>query len=401
MSAVYRTVVRAWRHQVRRSPHRTALVAGREWLSFAEVDGRAERLARWLVDEGAGPELVVANRLPYSVEAVIAQLAVLKAGAVHVAVPPTEPAERASAILRDADPVIILDVTSVPKVDSSPTVLPQPEDAIYLTYPVRRDDTLRGVVVEHRNLANLLEEHYRSLFRWAVAACGMGPLRVAHSGTWSTDSSWELLLWMVAGHEAHLIPEDVRAGPSWLAAFIAEAGLDVLAVPGAMAEPLAATGILRTSCAPGLLLIDGDAIGQPLWNQLRAAPATTAVNLYGPSECTVFCARAVIDRHATPVIGTPVANAKATVIDASGEAVPDGDSGELVISGAAVARGYHDPADPRMSRFTVPDAVCPNRRYRTGDAVRRLPDGELEFLGRRDGRDPDRRLSAGLSAPQS
>ncbi|MFE3779783.1 non-ribosomal peptide synthetase [Amycolatopsis sp. NPDC059090] len=380
------SIMERWQIQVREQPSAPALHWDREVRTFGELGATVDAFAGWLRQRGVRNGDVVANLLPRSSAAIIVQLGALRAGAVHLAVDPRAPLERRNSILADARPAVLVDAAEWDRV---PAVWPRdfiaPElrgrDPAYLVYTSGSSGMPKGVVVEHGSLANLLAEHERSLFPLARRSTGR-PARVSHGIALSFDAAWDPLLWLVAGHEVFLQDDEVRADAALLVQAIAAERLDVVEVTPGLAEQLVHKGLLTAPYAPALLMTGGEAVAQGLWSELAAAPATVAVNLYGPSECTVFTTWARMDRSDTPMIGRPITGTASTVVDAAGREVPDGTAGELVVHGASVARGYHERPETTAVRFGLDESAA--RTYRTGDIVRRAADGALEFLGRAD-----------------
>lgn len=388
--------------QVDRLPDEVAVTYGPESVTFLELNAAVNRLARRLVGCGAGPERVVACVLQRSMASVQALLAVLKSGAVHLSIDPRDPAERIALMLEDANPITVLtDAQSNSCLPPSVNriVMDEPatghdgenltdeerggpihaDHAAYIVYTSGSAGVPKGVVVEHHSLANLFTEHERSLFPHAVHAAGSSRLKVLHAFAFSFDASWNPLMWMLAGHELVLADENTRRDPRALLGLVAKHDVQVLeAVPSIM-QPMVVAGLLEAVHPPVMVLLGGEAVGQGLWDRLRDASSTIAVNLYGPSECTVFATSARIADHRKPVIGTPITGTSMAVADPQGHPVRDGEAGELLISGACVARGYVNEPELTTERF-----VGDPRVYRSGDRVRMLADGNLEFLGRID-----------------
>ncbi|MER6583084.1 AMP-binding protein, partial [Nonomuraea sp. NPDC001023] len=272
-----RTVVDAFLERVRLTPAETALVCDGDRLTYEELGARVDRLARRLAAGGAGRERVVAVVLPRSAELVVALLAVLRSGAAFLPVDPSYPAERRALMLADAAPSVVLtpgwagDAPGTP--DAPP--LPGPGDAAYVIYTSGSTGRPKGVVGTHGGLAALLDSHRERLFPDG------GRLRVAHTASFSFDASLDPLLWMIGGHELHLLGEDRYRDPEALTAYVREHGVDYLdltpshlkELPGLLAEP------------PRVVVVGGEAVPGPLWRTLRER--TFAVNHYGPTEATV------------------------------------------------------------------------------------------------------------------
>ncbi|HEU5111214.1 MAG TPA: amino acid adenylation domain-containing protein, partial [Micromonosporaceae bacterium] len=366
--------------QVARTPEATALVFGAERLTFAELDARANRLAHHLIAHGAGPERLVALMLPRTTNMIVALLAVLKAGAVYLPVDPAQPTDRIDLVLADARPVLVLD--HLPPLhrypDHAPPVEVRGGHAAYVIYTSGSTGTPKGVLVEHRHLVNLLHNH-RADFG------GARRLRAALTAVFSFDTSLEGIVLMADGHELHLIDDTTRLDPQTLVEYVVANGIDFLDLsPSYLAQLLPAGLLTDERHRPALVMVGGEALSDALWAELAAAPDTVAHNFYGPTECTVdaVSCRVTGDR---PVIGRPLSNLRALVLDAWLRPVPVGVPGELYLAGAQVARGYLNRPGLTADRFLADPFGAPgSRMYRTGDRVRWLPDATLEYLGRGD-----------------
>ncbi|MEV5736989.1 non-ribosomal peptide synthase/polyketide synthase [Streptomyces sp. NPDC052292] len=376
---------------VDRWPGAPALEEDGTTLSFAEAEERANRLAHRLIARGTGPGDLVALLLPRSADMVLAQLAVTKAGAAFLPVDPAYPEERIALMLRDAAPALTLDAKETAALlaappDDVPGHRPTDADRIrpldldhpaYVIYTSGSTGRPKGVVVTHRGLAAFSAAeaaHYR-------VAPGD---RVLAFATPSFDAS-VLELCMSLPHGARLVVP--RPGPllgAELAGVLrAERVTHTLLPPAALATlPDGTPGTL-----PDLktLIVGADACGPEL--VARWAPHHRMVNSYGPTEATVvatWSAPLAADGTAPP-IGRPLPATGAYVLDARLRPVPEGVTGELWLSGPALARGYLGRPGLTAARFTADPFGPPGARmYRTGDLVRRDGAGELHYLGRTD-----------------
>ncbi|MEH1097958.1 amino acid adenylation domain-containing protein [Micromonospora sp. CPCC 205561] len=401
------TVPALFAAQAAATPERTALVAGDATLTFAELDRRADRLAALLVARGAGPDRYVGLLLPRTAEAIVALLAVLKAGAAYLPLDPDLPARRVDAMLADSAPVLLLSTGALWPADRAAEVpvllvdapgtaaelagvadgpLPdpglEPGDAACLIYTSGSTGVPKGVVVEHRGLVNLFLHHRDTMIR---PESGGRVRRAALTASLSFDTSWEGLLWLLDGHELHFVDDDRRRDPAAMLDYVERHAIDFMDITPTYAEELVATGFLDPGRhRPTVLALGGEATGPALWTALRDA-GVTAYNLYGPTECTVDTLWCRLAESADPIVGRPLANTRAYVLDAARRLLPPGTVGELYLAGAPVARGYHDRPEQTAQRF-VEDPFGPpgERMYRTGDLARWRRDGTLEFLGRAD-----------------
>ncbi|MFD8755757.1 amino acid adenylation domain-containing protein, partial [Kitasatospora sp. NPDC059577] len=347
---------------------------------------------------GVGPESVVALALPRSVESVVSILAVLKAGGAYLPLDADHPADRTARTLADAAPALVLtdgrwpeptalaglrtlDVSGADGPDTDPAPRASAGNAAYLIYTSGSTGRPKGVVVPHGSIAALLAAHRTLLVDPAETAHGR--LRVALTASLSFDGSLEPLLWLFAGHELHLIDDELRRDPAALVRHVRAAGIGAMDLTPSYAEQLVAEGLLEDG-APALLVLGGEAVGQALWTRLREAPGTAAHNLYGPTEATVYALGRPVDAAERPGLGGPIAGVRAHVLDEHLNPVPVGVPGELYLAGAGLARGYLGRPGLTAERFVASPFEPGTRLYRTGDLARRTRDGGLEYLGRTD-----------------
>ncbi|MGH8931557.1 MAG: amino acid adenylation domain-containing protein [Egibacteraceae bacterium] len=418
------TIANLLEQRAARAPDRTALRCGDEVLGYAELNGRANRLARLLVARGAGPERVVALALPRSADMVAALFAVLKTGAAYLPLDLDYPADRLAFMLSDAAPVCLVTTTalvpSLPRADLDWIVLDEDttlsevnalrgddlsdaelpgfaranyyrlEHPAYVIYTSGSTGRPKGVVTPYRGLTNMQLNHRERIFDPVVSAAGGRRLRIAHTVSFSFDMSWEELLWLVEGHEVHVLDEELRRDARALVSYCDRHRIDVVNVTPTYAEQLFEHGLLGSGHDPEvhrpvLVLLGGEAVSEAVWQRLRDADGVVGYNLYGPTEYTINALGAGTLDSSTPTIGRPVWNTRAYVLDIWLRPVPDGVPGELYLTGVGLARGYLDRAGLTAERFVADPFASPGgRMYRTGDLVRRRPDGMLDFLGRTD-----------------
>ncbi|GAA2581776.1 amino acid adenylation domain-containing protein [Actinomadura fulvescens] len=392
-------------------PELTALVCGDAELSFGELAGRVNRLARWLIAAGAGPGDPVAVLLPRSADSMVALLAVLAAGAMYVPVDLTYPPERVRFMLADAAPHVVITTAELAEqadLGARPLVLDSPETAAELMGladgPIGADERRRmltpsdpaytiytsgstgrpkGVVATHQGLAALAAFMRGEVIEPAARRAGRR-LRAILVAALSFDASLDLVLWLLDGHELHVLDDDTRRDATALVSYVREHRVDVVEATPSYAEQLIENGLLDGRRRPSVLIVGGEAVGAGLWERISQADEVTAWNFYGPTECTVNSVVAPVtgDR---PVIGRPVPGTWVYVLDESLRPVPVGVPGALYMAGAQVARGYWNRPGMTAERFVAdPFAARGERMYRTGDLVRWTRDGVLEFLGRAD-----------------
>ncbi|MFE4588404.1 amino acid adenylation domain-containing protein [Streptomyces laurentii] len=383
------------------TPNATALLFGEEAVSYAELDARANRLAHVLAARGAGPETVVASALDRSVELVVAVLAVMKSGAVHLPVDPGYPQPRIAHILGDAAPALLLADAgtvlpagvAVPRVDlddpetraalrRAPASGP-PDGArrtaddlpAYVIYTSGSTGLPKGVAVTRSGLANLAA-HQR-----ATLAVDAGS-RVLQFASPSFDAFfWELAMTLSTGAALVLAPARSLLPGSGLCRLADEQRVTHATLPPSVLRVLTPDALPRVR----VLVAAGEALDAEL--RRRWAAGRTLINAYGPTETTV-CAtmsRPLTEDAAVPPIGGAIRNTRLHVLDAALRPVPAGVAGELYVAGAGLARGYLGRPGLTAQRFVAdPYGPAGTRMYRTGDLARWNTSGELEFAGRTD-----------------
>jgi amino acid adenylation domain-containing protein len=385
--------------QARRRPEALAAADHRQQLTYRQLDQRAEALAARLRELGVRTGSLVGVYLERSVELLVGRLAVWKAGGAYVPIDPEYPAERVRFMLEDAQAVAVLTqqtlsgklpVTDLPWVDvqaaadrgptgsGSGAESWSPEQLAYVIYTSGSTGRPKGVPIRHASLCNLIY--------WHQQAYQVSPADRATqiAGPGFDASVWELWPYLTAGASVHIPEEATRLNAARLVHWLAEQGITLSFLPTPLAEavlrePWPATAALR------VLLTGGDRL-----NQRPARPLPfRLVNHYGPTENTVVSTWAEVDAgpgNTAPPIGRPLPNTQAYIVDRHLQPVPIGVPGELLLGGAQLTPGYWQRPDLSAEKFVADPfgAKAGGRLYRTGDRVRWLPEGQIEFLGRID-----------------
>lgn len=381
----------------RRSPEAPALFAACGALSYAALDERAERLARWLRTQGVGPESLVGICLERSFDQLTAALATWKAGGAFLPLDPAWPDERLRTIADDAECVLILgrndcahrlkgiaspvqaldwDSQAVSECDALDAVAPVTSESLaYVIYTSGTTGTPKGVEITHGNLSNLMAWH---LDAFGVTAHD----RATHLAGLGFDASlWEVWPYLCAGASVTLIEDAARTSPDRLKAALLARDITIAFVPTALAQALIAADWPSNTRLRFLLTGADRLTARP-----RLGLPFAFVNNYGPTECTVVATSAVIAPDADqtlPPIGAPIGQTFVRILDAAHCSVACGETGELFIGGPMVGRGYRRRPELTAERF-VADPFGTGRLYRTGDLAAQRADGQLDFHGRVD-----------------
>ncbi|MEY5097838.1 MAG: hypothetical protein RJA36_557, partial [Pseudomonadota bacterium] len=390
---------------VRRSPEAVALAWEGGELSYAELNARANRLAHRLRGLGVGPGELVGVCAGRSPGLVVGMLAILKAGGAYVPLDPGYPRERLAFMHEDAALRVVLTEAAAPQglptaaltavalepglggwsdgSAANPAAVAGAASPAYLIYTSGSTGQPKGVAVDHRAVVRLVcGTDYVRLGAGDSVALLSNPAFDA-----ATFEVWGALL---NGARLVVTPREVALDPQRLSDFLGRERISTLFLTTALfneivrARPEAFAGV-------GQLLFGGEACDvRRVRECLAAAPPRRLLHVYGPTETTTFATwhevLEVPPQAASVPIGRPIANATAHVLDAYLQPVPLGVVGELYIGGEGVALGYWRREELTAQRF-VPDPFDARpgaRLYRTGDRVRRLADGSIEFQGRAD-----------------
>jgi amino acid adenylation domain-containing protein len=387
--------------QAKAAPTTIAVRSGSQTLTYSELESRSNQLAHFFRSLGVGREQVVGLYLDRTPAMVIAALAILKAGGAYLPLQPDSPRERLEFMLRDAGVQVVItrsalaahlsangyrvvaidrDAAEIARQDSQPPSGSIGEhDLAYVIYTSGSTGQPKGVDILHRGLSNLVAWHRRA-FHITPSD------RASHLAALGFDAAvWELWPYLAAGSSVDLAPDSVRQDPQALQRWLIQQRITI----GFVATPLAERLMLLEwpKETPLRMLLTG---ADTLHHRPAANLPFRLVNNYGPTECTVVATSGTVlsanGSNHPPAIGRAIDNIQTYIFDEQRKEVSAGMSGELYLGGAGVARGYRNHPELTAQKF-IPSPFARDSGdslYRTGDLVRRLPNGEIEFLGRAD-----------------
>lgn len=395
-----RCVHQLFEDQVERTPENVAVVSGEERLTYAELNRRANQLAHYLRGLDVGPDVLVGVCMERSPEMLVALFAVLKAGGAYVPLDPTYPQQRLSLILDNARPQVLLTqqhvrdalpscearlietdteleaISSQPGTNAASNVTD--ENLAYVIYTSGSTGKPKGVMITHHAVVNFLES-----MRYQPGLTAED--RLLAVTTISFDIAvLELFLPLVVGGSVIVVSRAVASDGIQLREVLENYDITAMQATPATWRLLLDAG---WSGDPRLkILCGGEAVAWDLAQKLLTRGASVW-NMYGPTETTIWSAtREIRVGDGRVLLGGPVDNTPLYVLDRHQQLLPYGAVGELHIGGAGLARGYHDMPVLTAEKF-IPDQFSDKpdaRLYKTGDLVRFLPGGEIEYLGRAD-----------------
>ncbi|WP_163996532.1 non-ribosomal peptide synthase/polyketide synthase [Pyxidicoccus caerfyrddinensis] len=391
--------------QAERTPDAVAIAAGDETVTYAQLEHRANQLARRLVGMGVGPEVRVGICMERSVDLVVAMLAILKAGGAYVPLDSAHPSERLAYMLADSGVPILLTHGTLGEGLEAPGILPlnldteqsglnalphqrvrshvTPEGLAYIIYTSGSTGRPKGVAVHHQAIVRLvMETDYVRL---------TPEDRVAQLSNTSFDAAtFEVWGALLCGARLVLVPRDTSLVPADLAKAVRDGGITTLFVTTALFNRMAREYPEGFGTAKHVLFGGEASDPEAVRRLLEVGAPRRLLHVYGPTETTTFATWHRVESVDAGVrsipIGRPLANTTGYVLDAALRPVPRGVVGEFYLGGDGVARGYHERPDLTAEKF-IPDPfskVPGARLYRTGDLVRLRASGDIEFVGRVD-----------------
>ena len=385
-------------------PERTAVIGGGERVSYARFNEQVNRAANALLALDVGRETPVAVMMDRGINAYIAHQAILKAGGAFLSVSPEYPEDRVRFILEDSGAKYViaderagrilasfgeLPSCAVLSIDSllacqnteNPDVAISERDLCYCIYTSGSTGRPKGVMLEHGNLSNFVNPHPKNRETAMIVENATATLALA-SLTFDV-SVMEEFIPLTNGLTAVIATEEELHDLRKLSALMAESGVDGLATtPSFLSLMLSVEDMRKALRHVRVFDIGAEAFLPGLYQKIMdAAPDALVLNGYGPTETTISCTMKVITGDENITIGVPNGNVFAYIIDENNREVPRGETGELLICGKGVGRGYINLPERSAEAFVEFNGM---RGYKTGDLARITMDGEIEFHGRRD-----------------
>jgi amino acid adenylation domain-containing protein len=417
--------------QVERTPDAVAVVFENQQLTYQQLNCRANRLAHYLQSLGVEPDVLVGICVERSLEMVVGLLGILKAGGAYVPLDPQYPQERLSFMLEDAQVAVLLTqqqlLEKLPRHQAQVVCLDTDAELIsqscednalaqltvgialvqatnlaYVIYTSGSTGQPKGVMLSHRNLCNHMS--------WMQTAFPLTEEdKVLQKTPFSFDASvWEFYAPLLVGGQLLLAQPGGHADPAYLKELIAQQQVTTVQFVPSLLQILIEQGGLEICHSLKHIFCGGEALPVALQEKVLSNLNVNLHNLYGPTEAcidaTFWTCKQGIERQFVP-IGRPIANTQIYILDEYLQPVPVGVPGELHIGGAGVARGYLNRPELTQEKF-IPNpfgggrgageqgsrgageqsfpSASSERLYKTGDLVRYLPDGNIEYLGRID-----------------
>ncbi len=390
--------------QAKKKPENKALVFQDQFLTYADLDSKTNILAGKLRDRGVAVGKIVGLMADISLEMVVGMIAILKAGGAFLPVEPSYPLDRLLYIVMDSCPVLILsqgwtgdsgdfpvDILDLedPALYEGADVCPPkehgPEDLAYIIYTSGSTGKPKGVMIEHHSIVNQIYGFDRLLYR----DCMLNHVLMA---PFTFDPSVQHVFSPISyGAALFLLPREIKDDPDRLAVCLRENKIGMFDAVPSQIDVLIETVKDLEGIELKYILLAGEVFSKNLYFKIRENLSVEKVfNVYGPTEATINttmyeCSERELEENFFSVpIGKPLMNYRVYLLDSDLCPLPIGVPGEMSIGGEGVARGYINNPELTHQSFIANPFIQGDRLYRTGDFVRWLPDGNLEFIGRLD-----------------
>jgi len=398
-----KTINEMFEDQVKKDPNAIAVVFNDVSLTYKELNEKANKVANYLRKKGVGPDSIVGIMIERSLEMIVGVIGIIKSGGAYLPIDTEYPDKRIASILEDSGTKIILSKGSSVKASGSNilqldildesiekesgenlSILNTEDNLLYIIYTSGSTGKPKGVMLEHKNLVNLLNyEFYGTGISFKN--------KVLQFTTICFDVSFqEIFSTLISGGELHLIKADLRNNIVNLFKYIEENEIKVLFLPTALVKVIfneeeyvkVLPTVVKHIITAGEQLIINDRVKEFI-NEAEIC----IHNHYGPSETHVVTTYTMAPGECIPYIppiGKPIYNNQCYILDENKNIQPVGLIGELYIAGESVGRGYLNNHELTKEKFMENPFIPNTRMYKTGDLARWMPDGNIDFLGRKD-----------------
>ncbi len=400
----FQPVTKLFEEQVRLHPDKCAVASSKESFTYAQLNERANRIANSLIEKGVGCEKIVGVVLERCCDFYAVRQGILKAGGAFAVAAPDYPDDRVQFIFEDAGVPFIITTKEIQKERQelfsrlSCTVLLLEEllenpnagnpdtqikehDLCYCIYTSGSTGKPKGVMIEHINLANFVNPNPKNAETYGYVSRGSVSLSMA-AMTFDV-SVLEEFLPLTNGMTAVIASDEEILNPLMLGELIVRNKVDIMTTtPTYLSNMIDLPQLQEAAAQIKVFDVGAEAFPPALFDKIHAVnPDAYIMNGYGPTETTISCTMKVITDSKNITIGEPNGNVQVYVVDKENRILPDGETGELVIAGLGVGRGYINLPEKTAEVFITLNG---ERAYKTGDLAKITPDGEIEFFGRID-----------------
>ena len=400
----FHSVTKLFEEQVQLHPDKCAVVSGKESFTYAQLNERANKIANSLVEKGVGREIIVGVVLERCCDFYAVRQGILKAGGAFAVAAPDYPDDRIQFIFEDAGApfiittkelagerkemfsklsgtILLLEDLLENQNTQNPDIKIEEHDLCYCIYTSGSTGKPKGVMIEHINLANFVNPDPRNSETYGYVSRGSVSLSMA-AMTFDV-SVLEEFIPLTNGLTAVIASDEEILNPVMLGDLILKNGVDIMTTtPTYLSNMIDLPQLREAASRIKVFDVGAEAFPPALYDKIRTVnPDAYIMNGYGPTETTISCTMKVITDSKNITIGAPNGNVQVYVVDKENKILPDGETGELVVAGLGVGRGYINLPEKTAEVFI---SLNGERAYKTGDLAKITPEGEIEFFGRID-----------------
>ena len=400
----FHPVTKLFEEQVQLHPDKCAVVSGKESFTYAQLNERANKIANSLVEKGVGREIIVGVVLERCCDFYAVRQGILKAGGAFAVAAPDYPDDRIQFIFEDAGvpfiittkelagerkemfsklsgTILLLEDLLENKNTQNPDIKIEEHDLCYCIYTSGSTGKPKGVMIEHINLANFVNPDPRNSETYGYVSRGSVSLSMA-AMTFDV-SVLEEFIPLTNGLTAVIASDEEILNPVMLGDLILKNGVDIMTTtPTYLSNMIDLPQLREAASRIKVFDVGAEAFPPALYDKIRTVnPDAYIMNGYGPTETTISCTMKVITDSKNITIGAPNGNVQVYVVDKENKILPDGETGELVVAGLGVGRGYINLPEKTAEVFI---SLNGEKAYKTGDLAKITPEGEIEFFGRID-----------------